>query len=196
MKAIEMNDMPSIEIRNVQIEKLIPNSSNARMHSEGQIEAIAKSIQEFGFNTPILIDAKNVIIAGHARYAAARKLGLAIVPIVMLSHLNEKQKQAYIIADNQLSLQSIWDYELLNDAIQELKAADFNIEILGFSQAELKHIEMGWLAESGLIASAGENLDGIKGKITILCQQDQINIIKQIIHDAIDAAGLEDVQIR
>jgi hypothetical protein len=83
------------------IDKLIPWARNPRTHSDAQVAQIAASIDEFGFNNPILVDTKAGIIAGHGRLLAARKLGLTEVPVIVLDHLSESQKRAYIIADNQ-----------------------------------------------------------------------------------------------
>src|SRR5437870_1428691 len=95
------------------VEKLIPFARSARTHSEAQVAQIAASIAEFGFNNPILVDTKAGILAGHGRLLAARKLGMAEVPVIVLDHLTEAQKRAYIIADNQLALNGGWNEELL-----------------------------------------------------------------------------------
>ena len=89
--------------------RLIPYARNPRTHSDAQIAQIAASIAEFGFNNPILVDTKAGIIAGHGRLLAAQKLGLKEVPVIVLDHLSEAQKRAYIIADNQLALNAGWD---------------------------------------------------------------------------------------
>jgi ParB-like chromosome segregation protein Spo0J len=86
------------------IDKLIPYAKNPRTHSEAQVCQIAASIAQFGFNNPILVDTNNGIIAGHGRLLAARTLGLIEVPVIVLDHLTDAQKRAYIIADNQLAL--------------------------------------------------------------------------------------------
>src|ERR1700746_1663267 len=91
------------------IERLIPYARNPRIHSDAQVAQIAASIAEFGFLNPILVDTKAGILAGHGRLLAARKLGLTEVPVVVLDHLTEAQKRAYIIADNQLALNAGWD---------------------------------------------------------------------------------------
>jgi hypothetical protein len=96
-----------------QVETLIPYARNPRTHSDAQIAKIAASIAEFGWTTPILVDADHGIIAGHGRLAAARKLGLADVPVIELAHLSPAQKRAYVIADNRLALDAGWDEELL-----------------------------------------------------------------------------------
>jgi len=122
------------------IDKLIPFARNPRTHSEAQVTQIAQSIAEFGFNNPILVDTKAGIIAGHGRLLAARKLGLAEVPIIVLDHLSDAQKRAYIIADNQLALNAGWDEELLRAELATLQADDFNVEVIGFEDEELARL--------------------------------------------------------
>src|SRR5713101_1920447 len=95
------------------IDKLIPYGRNPRTHSDAQVGQIADSIRAFGFNNPILVDTQAGIIAGHGRLLAARKLQLGEVPVIVLDHLTEAQKRAYILADNQLALNAGWDEELL-----------------------------------------------------------------------------------
>src|SRR5580700_7369525 len=91
------------------VERMIPWAKNPRTHSDAQVAQIAASIDEFGFNNPILVDTRAGIIAGHGRLLAARKLRLTEVPVIVLDHLSEAQKRAYIIADNQLALNAEWD---------------------------------------------------------------------------------------
>src|SRR4030081_58902 len=91
------------------IERLIPYARNPRTHSEAQVAQIAASIAEFGFNNPILVDSKAGIIAGHGRLLASRKLKLTEVPVIVLDHLTDALKRAYVIADNQLALNAGWD---------------------------------------------------------------------------------------
>lgn len=122
------------------VSELIPYVRNARTHSEAQVVQIAASIREFGFLSPILVAEDNTILAGHGRLAAALKLGLKKVPCVKENHLTETQKRAYIIADNKLSLNAGWDSELLAVELSELEGADFNLDLLGFDEAELSSI--------------------------------------------------------
>lgn len=122
------------------VSELIPYVRNARTHSEAQVSQIAASIREFGFLSPILVAEDNTILAGHGRLAAALKLGLKKVPCVKENHLTETQKRAYIIADNKLSLNAGWDSELLAVELSELEGADFNLDLLGFDEAELSGI--------------------------------------------------------
>jgi len=119
------------------IGRLVPYAKNARTHSPDQVAQIAASIVEFGFVNPILVDSTGGIIAGHGRLLAARKLGLAEVPVVVLGHLNEIQRRAYVIADNQLALNAGWNDELLRSALESLGADGFDVSLVGFSDEEL-----------------------------------------------------------
>src|SRR5215510_12564751 len=122
------------------LDKLIPYARNPRTHSDAQVAQIAASIAEFGFNNPILVDTKAGIIAGHGRLLAARKLQLQEVPVIVLDHLTEAQKRAYIIADNQLALNAGWDDELLRSELAALEDEDFNVQLIGFDGDELARL--------------------------------------------------------
>jgi ParB-like chromosome segregation protein Spo0J len=122
----------NIEQRNV--DELIPYANNARVHSKKQIEAIAASIKEFGFNNPVLTDGKNGVIAGHGRLMAAKHLGMKTVPVVELSHLTAKQKKAFILADNRLAEMATWDDGLVELELASLKEMDFDIGLTGFEE--------------------------------------------------------------
>lgn len=115
---------------------------NSRTHSDHQISQLVESIREFGFTNPILIDENNTIIAGHGRLAAAKKLSMETVPTIKLSGLSEKQKKAYIIADNKLALNAGWDIDSLAAELRELVNMDFNLDILGFETSELTDMLM------------------------------------------------------
>ena len=117
---------------NVRIDKLKPYENNARTHSEKQLEKIARSIEEFGFINPVLIDSDYGIIAGHGRVKGAERLGMVEVPCLFVEDLTEEQKRAYIIADNKLALDAGWDYELLKIELEELDNLDFDITLTGF----------------------------------------------------------------
>jgi DNA modification methylase len=127
-------------IEMIGIEKLIPYAKNSRTHSEEQVAQLAGSIKEFGFNNPVLIGQDDVIIAGHGRVMAARKVGLMEVPCIRLKHLTETQRKAYIIADNRLALNAGWDNELLTIELNDLLADNFALDILGFDVDELKNL--------------------------------------------------------
>jgi DNA modification methylase len=119
------------------VEALVPYARNARTHSEAQVALIAGSIREYGFTNPVLVDGEHGIIAGHGRVMAARKLGLAEVPVIELAHLSGTQKRAYILADNRLAEQAGCDRELL--ALEVADLADLGIDLgsLGFEAAEI-----------------------------------------------------------
>src|SRR6266853_5537274 len=122
------------------IERLIPFARNPRTHSDAQVAQIAASIAAFGFNNPILVDTKAGIIAGHGRLLAARKLQLQEVPVIVLDHLTEAQKRAYILADNQLALNAGWDEPLLAAELAALQQEDFDVSVLGFEDEELARL--------------------------------------------------------
>lgn len=132
-KSVEMAQ--AIEIWPV--DRLIPYARNARTHSADQVAKIAASILEFGFTNPILVDGNDGIIAGHGRLMAARKLGLAEVPVIELTHLTEAQKRAYILADNRLALDAGWDEEMLAAELDELRDMEYDLALTGFSDKEL-----------------------------------------------------------
>src|ERR1700734_2131022 len=132
------------------IDRLIPWARNPRTHSEAQVAQIAASIAAFGFNNPILVDTKAGIIAGHGRLLAARKLGLTEVPVIVLDHLSEAQKRAYIIADNQLALNAGWDEDLLRAELAALQGEDFDVSVIGFEDEELARLLAAHDATEGL----------------------------------------------
>jgi hypothetical protein len=117
--------------------------NNARTHSEQQVLQIAASIKEFGFNSPVLVDGENGIIAGHGRVLAAKKLGLDEVPTIELKHLTKTQKRAYIIADNKIALNSGWDDEMLKLEMIELNDLDFDLTLTGFDDFVFDDVDVG-----------------------------------------------------
>ncbi len=132
------------------VDKLIPWARNPRTHSDAQVAQIAASIAEFGFNNPILVDMKAGIIAGHGRLLAARKLGLTEVPVIVLDHLSEAQKRAYVIADNKLAENAGWDDEMLRIEIEALQDESFDVSLLGFEDEELARLLAAQDAVEGL----------------------------------------------
>ena len=131
----EAPNFPSYKVSKVA--DLIPYARNSRTHSDEQVAQIAASIREFGFTNPVLVDGDKGIIAGHGRLLAARKLGLADVPVIELSHLTEAQRRAYVIADNKLALNAGWDLDLLKVELGGLRADGFDLGLIGFSGDEL-----------------------------------------------------------
>jgi ParB-like nuclease family protein len=124
-------------IDHISVRSLKPHPRNARRHSKGQIKQIAASIERFGFSNPVLIADDGEIVAGHGRVAAAKLLGIETVPAVRLSHLSEVERRAYVIADNKLALNAGWDREMLAIELQGLVDLDFEVELTGFSLAEV-----------------------------------------------------------
>jgi DNA modification methylase len=120
--------------------KLIPYARNARTHSDEQVAQIAASIVEFGFTNPVLAGSDGVIIAGHGRLAAAQRLGLAEVPVVVLDHLSPTQRRALIIADNRIAENSAWDPELLRLEIDALRDDHFDVSLTGFDVDALSEL--------------------------------------------------------
>tara|TARA_R110002074_G_scaffold395458_2_gene583891 strand:+ start:244 stop:810 length:567 start_codon:yes stop_codon:yes gene_type:complete len=121
----------NLEVTYVATTDLIPYANNPRTHSDQQVAQVAASIQEFGFNNPILIDEHNGIIAGHGRLAAAQKLNMNLVPTILLEGLSEAQRKAYVIADNQIALNSNWNLSLLESELEFLLDSDFQLDNLG-----------------------------------------------------------------
>ena len=120
--------------------KLLPYARNARTHSEEQVAQIAASIAEFGFTNPILAGADGVIVAGHGRLAAAHKLGLALVPVVVLEHLSPTQRRALVIADNRIAENAGWDEAMLRIELVTLQDDDFDVSLTGFDADALAEL--------------------------------------------------------
>ena len=124
-------------IQEIPVEDLSVYVNNSRTHSTEQVKQISNSIKEFGFTNPLLIDKNKEIIAGHGRLMAAKQLGLDKVPCIELSNLSEKQKKAYVIADNQLALNAGWNESILSMEIGDLSDNNFDISLLGFNDLDL-----------------------------------------------------------
>lgn len=130
----------TLQVESWPLERLIPYARNARTHSGRQVAEIAASISAFGFNNPVLADPDGGIIAGHGRVLAAHKLGLSAVPVIVLTHLSENQKRAFMLADNRLALNASWDQKMLQLELQALAETGFNLDLTGFDQQELDQL--------------------------------------------------------
>ena len=155
------------------LDNLIPYARNPRTHSDAQVAQIAASIAEFGFNNPILVDTNAGIIAGHGRLLAARKLQLQQVPVIVLDHLSETQKRAYILADNKLALNAGWDEQLLGLELDALRDLDFNLDLTGFDEDELSAFLAGRDATPGLtdedaVPEVSETAASVAGDLWLL----------------------------
>jgi DNA modification methylase len=153
--------------------RLSAYSGNARTHSREQIAQIVASISEFGFVNPILVGSDGVIIAGHARLLAAKKLGMTAIPVIVLGHLSEQQRRALIIADNQLALNASWDEGLLHRELAALQQDDFPVDLLGFEEKELSQLlaieeDIGGCTDEDAIPVVGQEPVTVSGDLWIL----------------------------
>jgi hypothetical protein len=146
------------------VERLKPYDKNPRTHSPEQLTQLKRSIAEFGFTSPILVDGKDGILAGHGRLMAAKDMGLAEVPVLVLDHLTPEQRRAYVIADNQLALNAGWDMELLQQEVASLNLQDFDLDLLGFDDEFLE----------GLLDPDGIDLGGSDGGTEGLTDPDEV----------------------
>jgi DNA modification methylase len=132
---------PELQVATLPVTSLVPYAENARTHSDVQVAQIAASIAEFGFVNPVLIDAAGVLVAGHGRVMAAKRLGMAAVPAIRLQHLTEAQARALRLADNQIALNSGWDEALLAAEIARIRDdGAVDMDVLGFSGLELDQL--------------------------------------------------------
>ena len=158
--------------KTAKVSDLVPYARNSRTHSDEQVDKIAASMREFGFLNPVIVDGENGIIAGHGRVMAAKKLGMNEVPTVEAAHLTEHQKRAYIIADNRLALDAGWDDEMLRVEFADLKEADFDVELTGFTLDEIdaldpEVIEEG-LTDEDAVPDAPEQPVTVEGDVWVL----------------------------
>ena len=136
IKMTNRNNKLKVTYRKVKDLKHYKN--NPRVHTDDQIAQIVGSIQEFGFTAPVLLDGKNTILAGHGRVMAAEAMGMDTVPTIDLAGLTAKQKEAYVIADNKLTENSSWDYDILKTMIPGMD--DYLRDLIGFSNTEINQI--------------------------------------------------------
>lgn len=130
-----MRPMPELEVVKVPISELREYKNNAKIHTREQVDQIATSINDFGFTNPILAwhndDGEPEIVAGHGRLMAARQLGMMELPVIFLDHLSDEQRRAMILIDNQLTMNSGFDFKVLNDELDAI--IDINMEDFGFT---------------------------------------------------------------
>ena len=134
---VAVKDLPTIRI-----DELVPYANNAKIHGPEQIEQLRRSLREFGFVSPVLIDKDKNLIAGHGRVEAARAEGMTEVPYVTVSELSEAQRRAYIIADNRLSETGEWDAARLKFEMEELNSLSFDTALTGFTMDEIETIHV------------------------------------------------------
>ena len=131
---------PADKVERWAIEKLVPYARNARTHSDEQISQIAASIKEWGWTTPVLVDETGGIIAGHGRTLAAQRLKMTEIPVMVAKGWSEAKKRAYVLADNKLAMNAGWDNEMLALELSEIKELGFDLELIGFDEADLDEI--------------------------------------------------------
>lgn len=172
-----------LEIKYKSIEDLLPYARNSRTHSDAQVSQIAASIREFGFTNPVLIDEHGSIIAGHGRVMAARKLKLTEVPTITLSHLNETQRRAYVIADNKLALNAGWDQEMLKLELDELCELGFELELIGFDPSELGNSDVDYSVLDGEDVSEElfDMANGVRKAIQIEFEPEHYDEAKELV---------------
>jgi len=133
-ESVAMNLRP---YKSLPVDSLRPYERNARTHSPAQVEQLVAAIREFGFTNPLLVDEQNRIIAGHGRLEAARVLGMAEVPCILVEGLTDAQRRALVLADNKLALNAGWDVDLLRSELAELRDEGFDLGLTGFDAEEL-----------------------------------------------------------
>ena len=173
----------SSKVTLIATDKIIPYEFNNRIHDETQIDHIANSINEFGFNQPLVIDEKNILIVGHGRLLAAKKLNLEFVPVIIKTDLNETQKKVYRILDNKIQTESAWDFANLTSELGILQEMGFAMESWGLENLMLpSHSE-----EDG--DSSNDSNGSKEYLIVVTCQnendqQEKFNRIKELEWDA------------
>jgi ParB-like chromosome segregation protein Spo0J len=158
--------------------KIKPSPLNARNHSEAQVKQLAGLIKKYGFTSPIIVDEKNEILAGHGRYMAAGYLKLAVVPVVICRGWSEKKKRAYRLADNRVAMNSSWDDDKLR---KELRALDESPLDLGFSKSELARLEIpGYLLDDGETKTG--QIGALSYSIIIRCKDEahQLELLEKL----------------
>ena len=155
-------------IQLVDINSLTPYANNPRTHSPAQVDMLVNSLKEFGFVNPILTGDDGQIVAGHGRLMAALALDMKTVPVVRLSHLTAEQKRAFVIADNQLALNSGWDDALLQQELAALGDVGFDLTVLGWGD-DLPTFEddVDLSALDDLDDPTGDLMDGVMKAIQI-----------------------------
>lgn len=178
------------------VDALVPYARNSRTHSDEQVAQIAASIREFGFTNPVLVDDQGGIVAGHGRVLAAKQIGMDTVPTICVGWLSEKQRRAYVIADNQLALNAGWDDAVLASELDDLLAEDFDLQLIGFDPETLDDILAGANNDSAARAEPAETSAGInyqeKFDVLVDCknESDQRRVFDKLTTDGLSCKVL------
>lgn len=165
-----MKQWPADKIERRSIADLMPYENNSRTHSEKQVDQIVASMNEWGWTNPILIDETGMIIAGHGRLLAAKKLGFDEAPVMVAAGWTDAQKRAYVLADNQLAMNAGWDDSMLADELKGLDDWGFDMSLLGFDNlADLMPVDgMDGLTDDDAVPDAPETPVTVEGDIWLL----------------------------
>lgn len=181
-----------MKIEMVRVDAITPYDRNARTHSDAQVLQIAASIREFGFTNPVLLDADYELIAGEGRLRAAKLIGLEKVPCIRLGHLTEAQKRAYVLADNKIALNAGWDETRLAAELDALRAMDFDLAPIGFTDEEITNLlDYG---ATGALDAMPDLPDGDKEPFqqkTFTLHDKQVRIVDDALAIARDDPGID-----
>jgi len=166
---------PADQVERRPVEGLIPYARNARTHSAEQVAAVAASIREWGWTIPALIDEEGNVLAGHCRILAARKLGLADIPVMVAAGWSDAQKRAYILADNQLTLIGGWDFAGLSNELRGLDEWGFDVSLCGFDEADF-----GRVTENGFPALPTGDRAPFQ-EMTFTVHDEQVDLVKEAL---------------
>jgi len=162
-----------MEIKEIALNVLVPYANNSRTHNEAQVAQIAGSIKEFGFRDPILVDESNMILCGHGRVMAARKLGMTTVPAISTTGMTEIEKKAFIIAHNKIAMNAGWDDELLKLELGKLEEEGFDFELTGFSAEEFDA-----LCNTNEVEGESEKKESILDKLDVSIDEPRTQVTK------------------
>lgn len=179
---------PADRVERRAVDALIPYARNARTHSDEQVAQIAASIREWGWTMPVLVGEDGGIIAGHGRVLAARRLGLADVPVMVAAGWSEEQRRAYVLADNQIAINAGWDKAMLSAELGDLADLGVDMEAFGFSApsddaeeaAEIEDVGADrrfWIAIQGDLIHQAEALAAVKELAKIAGIEVQSNLV-------------------
>lgn len=188
----KMGPWPADKVQRRPVAKLVPYARNARTHSPQQIDQLARSIEQFGWTIPVLVDEEGVIIAGHGRVLAALQLKLDTVPVMVAAGWTDAQRRAYVIADNQLALNAGWDKDLLNLELGALEAEGFDLSLTGMDlgKGDDKTVAMGsdaleevaadrrfWISVQGPLDRQADALQALKLLAQVAGVEVQSNLV-------------------